>query len=104
MSPDQFKDYYQQTPSPTVLAGYEAIRSYHRITEEYDRTVCSGQSYGEAFPVGNHELMLVNQFASKTKRRIQMEIGINDADWRTANNHYVKNDLARDLQSDWGRR
>lgn len=104
MNPYEFNREFQANPAETLPAFYGEVRSYHRITEEYDRTVCSGEAYGEAIPLGNHELMLVNQFASKTKRRIQVESSITDAEWREANNYYVKNDLGRDLQSDWGRR
>lgn len=52
----------------------ELAQRYHRATEAYDRTVCTGPIRdGSVMPIGPHELALVNRNAIKVREQIMHE-------------------------------
>lgn len=74
----EIKDFQQQYlcewPKPTEEEMYlfSLAEEYHRRTEEYDRTVCSGPiKDGSIRPATGHELMLVNRNAIAVKHELQ---------------------------------
>lgn len=71
----------------------ELAGRYHRETEAYDRTVCTGKnSYGLAAPIKPHELGLVNHNARKVREQIMYEAelnGISRKDMARAISHYM---------------
>jgi hypothetical protein len=66
----------------------ELAQRYHRLTEAYDRTVCTGPIRdGSIMPMGAHEMALVNRIAITVRKQIMVEAaaaGISAADMRRA--------------------
>ena len=64
-------------PEPTPTTLWDLAREYHRRTEEYDRTVCTGPLRdGGALPATHHELGLSNVNARKVRQEIQQRTGV----------------------------
>lgn len=47
---------------------------YFFITEEYDRTICTGIKHGESWPKDLYEQRLVNKFAISLLKKLQLKI------------------------------
>ena len=65
---DEHRRQYEQEWRPTEQErkAAELAERYHRETEAYDRTVCSGPIRdGSVMPIGPHEMALVNRNAIK---------------------------------------
>lgn len=73
---DECRKQYEQEWRPTEQerkAAELAVR-YHRETEAYDRTVCTGPIRdGSVMPIGPHELAMVNRNAIKVREQIMHE-------------------------------
>lgn len=82
----QYEQEWQQTDQERKAA--ELAERYHRETEAYDRTVCTGPIRdGSVMPIGPHELALVNRNAIKVRAQIMAEAtaaGISAEDMRRA--------------------
>lgn len=73
---DEFRKQYEQVYQPTEQERntYELAERYHRETEAYDRTVCTGPiREGSIMPIGHHEMALVSRNAIKTRKQIMLE-------------------------------
>lgn len=87
---DEYRRQYEQEWRPTEQErkAAELAERYHRETETYDRTVCTGPIRdGSVMPIGPHELALVNRNAIKVRERIMAEAaaaGISAEDIRRA--------------------
>jgi hypothetical protein len=83
---EQHEQAWQQTDQERKAA--ELAERYHRETEAYDRTVCTGPIRdGSVLPIGPHEMALVNRNAIKVRERIMAEAaaaGISTEDMRRA--------------------
>jgi hypothetical protein len=69
-------DIFTQEWAPTEHArkAHELAERYHRETEEYDRTVCTGPIRdGSIMPRDYREFGLVNRNAHKVRRQIMEE-------------------------------
>ena len=67
---------WQQEWQPTERDNklHELATRYHRETEAYDRTVCTGPIRdGSVMPIGPHEMALVNRNAIKVREQIMAE-------------------------------
>ena len=67
---------------------YELAREYHKRTEAYDRTVCSGPvRCGGIMPVTSQQFYLVNRNARKIRDELFIEaekLGFNQKQWQAA--------------------
>lgn len=73
---DEYRKQYEQEWRPTEQErkAAELVDRYHRETEAYDRTVCTGPIRdGSVMPIGPHEMALVNQNAIKVRKQIMHE-------------------------------
>ena len=53
-----------QEPTPEEIAARDLAEDYHRVTEEYDRAVCTGPIInGSIRPACANELYTINRFA-----------------------------------------
>lgn len=64
------------SPTPEEIAARELAEDYHRVTEEYDRAVCTGPIVnGSIRPCGAHEVGDINRFARLAyARRLEMAV------------------------------
>lgn len=72
-----FRQQYEQefTPSERDLKLYELADRYVTLTENYDRTVCTGpMHHGSIMPANSHELGLINQHAGIILARMPREM------------------------------
>lgn len=61
-------------PSEQDLKCVELAERYHRETEAYDRTVCTGPVWrGSVMPANHRELALVNGNAARLRKQIMAE-------------------------------
>ena len=70
------REQYEQEwwPSEHECKAAELAARYHRETEAYDRTVCTGPIRdGAVTPIGPHEMALVNRNAIKVREQIMHE-------------------------------
>ena len=87
---NEYRKQYEQEWQPTEQErkAAELAERYHRETEAYDRTVCTGPIRdGSVMPIGPHELALVNRNAIKVRAQIMAEAaaaGISAEDMRRA--------------------
>jgi hypothetical protein len=87
---DEYRKQYEQEWRLTEQErkAAELAERYHRETEAYDRTVCTGPIRdGSVMPIGSHELALVNRNAIKVRKQIMAEAaaaGISAEDMRRA--------------------
>lgn len=87
---DEYRKHYEQEWRPTEQErkADELAERYHRETEAYDRTVCTGPVVrGSIMPIGPHEMALVNRNAIKLRKQIMAEAaaaGISAEDMRRA--------------------
>jgi hypothetical protein len=87
---DEYRKQYEHEWEPTEQErkAAELAERYHRETEGYDRTVCTGPVVrGSIMPIGPHEMALVNRNAIKVRERIMAEAaaaGISAEDMRRA--------------------
>lgn len=52
----------------------DLAEEYHRTTEAFDRTVCTGPiQYGDIMPANYQELLLINKHAREVRERIYRE-------------------------------
>ena len=52
------------TPTPEEIAARELAEDYHRVTEEFDRSVCTGPIVnGSIRPACTYEIAKINRFA-----------------------------------------
>ena len=83
---EQYVQEWQQADQERRAA--ELAERYHRETEAYDRTLCTGPIRdGSGMPIGSHELALVNRNAIKLRKQIMAEAaaaGISVEDMRRA--------------------
>lgn len=78
---DEYRKHYEQEWRPTEQERKAAdlAARYHRETEAYDRTVCTGQIRdGSVMPIGPHEMALVNRNAIKVREQIMHEAARHD--------------------------
>ncbi len=71
-----FAEGFEQDWRPTEQErkAAELAERYHRETEAYDRTVCTGPIRdGSVKPIGPHELAMVNRNAIKVREQIMLE-------------------------------
>lgn len=76
---DEYRKQFEHEWRPTEqeLKAAELASRYHRETESYDRTVCTGPiRNGSVMPIGPHELALVNRNAIKVREQIMREAAI----------------------------
>ncbi len=74
--PDWTSQYINQWPeqTPQELKAAQLAERYHRETEAYDRTVCTGPPFhGSAMPATCHEHALINRYAHAKMREIMEE-------------------------------
>jgi hypothetical protein len=87
---DEYRKQYEQEWEQTEQErkADELAERYHRETEAYDRTVCTGPIRdGSVMPIGSHELALVNRNAINVRKQIMTEAaaaGISAEDMRRA--------------------
>lgn len=73
---DEYRKQYEQEWRPTEQErkAAELAERYHRETEAYDRTVCTGPiREGSIIPNNSHEVALVNRNAIKVREQIMQE-------------------------------
>ena len=73
---DVYRKQHEQEWRPAELErkAAELAERYHRETEAYDRTVCTGPIRdGSVMPFGPHEFALVNRNAIKVRKQIICE-------------------------------
>lgn len=73
---DEYRKQYETEWRPTEQErkAAELAERYHRETEAYDRTVCTGPiRAGSVMPIGPHEMALVNRNAIKVRKQIVAE-------------------------------
>lgn len=100
---EEFKSMYMCEFKPIESRAYKAVREYHMLCEDYDRTVCSGMRGAEAVPRSNWELHASNSFADKQKKVCMIEHDVCDKEWKAAMKSYARSGLDADLRSNWGR-
>ena len=79
MTPEEIQPYRDRLISELVLR-------YHRQTEAYDRSVCTGiPRHGDAFPATDRERVLIERNARETYRRLRQVaygFGIDSGEWQ----------------------
>jgi hypothetical protein len=76
MEPDDFLKQYQQECRPTKqeFKAAELAERYHRETEAYDRTICTGPiRYGSVMPSCLREMAMSNRNTIKVRKQIMGE-------------------------------
>lgn len=76
MRPDEFLKQYEREYRPTEqeFKAVELAERYHRETEAYDRTICTGPiRYGSVMPSCPHEMAMSNRNAIEVRRQIMRE-------------------------------
>ncbi len=87
---DKHRKQYEQESRPTEQErkADELAERYHRETEAYDRTVCTGPVVrGSIMPIGPREMAQVNRNAINVRKQIMAEAasaGISAEDMRRA--------------------